>query len=84
MLSRTASALIVFEDDARFNEPFEVPQLPLGWDLFYYGGAPLKGIYPPGVPISEAINIPNLPEDVYIFYNHRIHDQLQRGEKIIG
>ncbi len=58
-------SLIVFEDDARFNEPFTVPELPSGWDLFYFGGPPFKGIYPPGVPISDRIIIPRLPEDLY-------------------
>ena len=55
---------IIFEDDARFNEPFEVPQLPQGWELFYYGGAPMKGVYPAAIPISETVGIPFLPEQL--------------------
>lgn len=58
-------SLIVFEDDARFNEPFLLPKLPQGWDLFYFGGAPLKGVYPPGIPISDTIIVPQLPRDLY-------------------
>ena len=65
ILENNIPALIVFEDDARFNEPFSVPDLPFGWDLFYYGGPALKGIYPPGVPINDTIIIPKLPQDLY-------------------
>ena len=57
-------ALIIFEDDARFNEPFAVPDLPLAWDLFYFGGG--HGIYPPGDPISDMIIIPKQSENLYL------------------
>ncbi len=57
--------LIVFEDDARFNDPLVVPELLQGWELFYYGGPPFKGIYPPGVPISDTVMVPKLPDDLY-------------------
>lgn len=65
IVENNVPALIIFEDDARFNEPFNVPDLPFGWDLFYFGGPALKGIYPPGIPINDTIIIPKLPQDLY-------------------
>lgn len=58
-------ALIVFEDDARFNETFCLPDLPRGWDIFYFGGPSLKGVYPPGIPFNEKVIIPKLDPDLY-------------------
>lgn len=63
IIENNIPALIVFEDDARFLEPFIVPDLPQNWDLFYFGGP--GGVYPPGIPISDTIIIPKLPEELY-------------------
>ena len=57
-------ALIVLEDDARFNEPLILPDLPKGWDLFYIGGAPWPGT-PPALPINDKAAVPDLLEDLY-------------------
>ena len=69
-------ALIILEDDALLNEPLTMPDLPLGWDLFYYGGAllrkeyeppdgPVRAAYPPGVPINDKVLIPRFPDHMY-------------------
>lgn len=69
-------ALIVLEDDALLNEPLNMPDLPQGWDLFYYGGAllrkqyeppegPVRAVYPPGIPINELVLIPKFPDHMY-------------------
>lgn len=52
--------LVVFEDDAIFTQPFRLPQLPDGWDLFYFGGAPYPNVKPPGIHYSKDIVIPKL------------------------
>jgi GR25 family glycosyltransferase involved in LPS biosynthesis len=57
--------LIILEDDARFNDSFEIPELPLGWDLFYYSGPSFKSIYPPGISINDKIMIPQFSKDLH-------------------
>lgn len=52
--------LVIFEDDAQFTHPFKIPELPLGWDLFYFGGTRLPNIYPPGDFLKDNILIPRL------------------------
>jgi len=55
---------IIFEDDAIFATPLEIPKLPPDWDLFYFGGALFEGeikIYLlSGEVVSEGIIKPNL------------------------
>ncbi len=69
-------ALIILEDDALLNEPLTMPDLPRGWDIFYYGGAvlrkqyeppegPVRAIYPPGIPINDQVLIPKFPDHMY-------------------
>lgn len=65
VIENNLDALIVLEDDARFNEPVILPDLPKGWDLFYLGGAPLPGVYPPAAPVNDVISIPQLPQNLY-------------------
>ena len=52
--------MVIFEDDAQFTRPFKIPELPLGWDLFYFGGTRLPDIYPPGDFYKDNIMIPKL------------------------
>lgn len=52
--------MIIFEDDAQFTERFEIPSLPEGWDLFYFGGTRLPNIYAPGDYVENRIMIPRL------------------------
>ncbi len=52
--------MIIFEDDAQFTHSFEIPVLPEGWDLFYFGGTRLPDIYPPGRYYKDNIMIPEL------------------------
>jgi glycosyl transferase, family 25 len=55
---------IIFEDDANFITPLSKPNLPEGWDLFYYGGfIPTgKDFVVPGIPVSKNIIIPQIPK----------------------
>lgn len=59
---------IIFEDDVLFLKPFEVPDLPKGWDLFYFGGVEIEGkpvvSEIPGMPLKGNIIIPQLPDRV--------------------
>lgn len=52
--------MIVFEDDAQFTRRFVIPNLPWGWDLFYFGGTRLPNIYPPGDYVKDHVMIPKL------------------------
>lgn len=59
-LEKQLPYMIIFEDDAQFTHPFKIPELPLGWDLFYFGGTRLPDIYPPGDFYKDNIMIPKL------------------------
>lgn len=54
--------MVVFEDDATFSQPFKLPELPNGWDLFYFGGAPYPDVYPPGIRYNHNVIQPKLIE----------------------
>lgn len=65
VVEKQIPALIVLEDDARFNAPFAVPDLPPQWDLFYFGGAPWEGVHTPGVIVSDDVIMPNFSPDMF-------------------
>lgn len=53
---------VIFEDDAIFfTKPFEMPVLPEGWDLFYFGGHNNPSERISGIPVNKNMIIPKLP-----------------------
>ncbi|MBS4165124.1 Uncharacterized protein NEOC65_000171 [Neochlamydia sp. AcF65] len=65
MIENKIPELMILEDNARFNSSFEIPELPLGWDLFYYNGPSVKDICPSGVSLNNKIMIPQCSEDLH-------------------
>lgn len=50
---------VVFEDDAIFfQKPFSIPDLPSGWELFYFGGFNVPNLPISGTPVKDNIIIP--------------------------
>lgn len=59
--------IVIFEDDAQFSSHFKIPDLPIGWDMFYLGGVDLPNFKPPGKLYKDNIIIPVLegPQNYY-------------------
>jgi len=69
---------VIFEDDAIFATPLEIPKLPPDWDLFYFGGALKEGevfYWMNGEVVSEGIIKPNFKQHSFRTFAYMISQE---------
>lgn len=76
---------IIFEDDAIFfSKPFEIPELPEGWDIFYFGGIIDPNFEMPGIKIQENIVLPKLPKNITFICAYCYMISLEGAKKLVN